>query len=141
FINQKTRTALDIYGILSSKQRQDAFERWINISMFTPDQRIKLAMLTGSVNIDDPSKIKVGIYNRQNIRIDKNQPLPEINITSLKMVKGFETDAIGIPQVDTVPVMTPGSPERTAIVDGYTLILQYADGTVGKIAIPLVRVQ
>ncbi|MHB1002085.1 MAG: hypothetical protein ACYC27_22830 [Armatimonadota bacterium] len=140
FIKAQSRTALDIYGILSPKQRQDAFNRWINISMLTQDQRTKLTRLIVSGNNDDPSLIKVGIY-KDNIRIDKKQPSPEINITSLKMVKGFEADAACLPTVNIMPVKQPGSPDRAAKVYGYTLILRYADGKVDKIAIPLVRVQ
>lgn len=146
FINNRPAgTALDIYGMLSPRQRQSALSTGISVSTLAPDQCYKLITLTDILNNNPANNtgatvIKVGIY-KDNIRIDKEQPL-STNIASLKVVKGYEVTGFGLLPDDTVlPLSIPGSSQQTGKIDGYTLIIQYTDGTISKTPIPLLILQ
>jgi hypothetical protein len=88
---------LRLYGLLSSRQRNELFSTGTAVRAFTTEQRYALERLLnrGRVEEDgeDPAAVKVGIY-RNKMRIDKSEPQSDTGLEPILIAvnQGEETD-------------------------------------------------
>ena len=110
--------AVILYGLLSPEQRKQAFLS--GAGGFNADQRAMLARIIRKTSITTTEDYKkVGIYNRDGWRVDKQDPFNPSEAVAVRVTRVTEKDNN----------LTPVSVQSWNKGDQYKMTLQLADGT------------